>query len=316
MFRSGRIGHARTCFSNALALGPNIPPVLLRAANFYHDVGENKQALLQTFRVLEKTDAYDAVIFDWYSEKKMPVAEILADGLPSAPRASQEYFRYLIRTRNFGDAATVWTWLLAHRYTDDGLARDYVNFLNRDRRYEAAAWSWAQYLGNRRSGYLESTWLFNGGFESDPSGTAFDWTLKSLNDDVEVALDAGVARTGSRSLRVRFGGKENVNYGHTSQTTFLTPGVYRFQAFVRAREITTDQGIGFRIFDPEGSGRVDVRTAQVVGTNDWKRIEQLVRVPDETRLLVTQIVRPRSWKFDSHIGGTAWIDDVSLVSAE
>lgn len=316
MFRSGRVEQARTCFSNALALGPNIPPVLLMAANFYHDVGENKRALLQTSRVLEKTDGYDAVIFNWYREKKMPVAEILADGLPSAPRASQAYLRYLIRTRNFGDAAIAWTWLLAHTYADDRVANDYVNFLYGDRRYETAARSWALYLGDRRNGYLESNWLLNGGFESETSRAVFDWRMEDLTDDVKVTLDASVARTGSRSLRIRFGGQENVSYTHTSQTTVVTPGAYRFQAFVRAQDITTDQGIGFHIFDPEASGRVDVRTEQVVGTNDWKTIDQTVRVPDETRLLVVQIVRPRSWKFDSHIGGTAWIDDMSLAKVE
>ena len=54
----------------------------------------------------------------------------------------------------------------------------------------------------------------------------------------------------------------------------------------------------------------------IAGTTDWKRIEQIVRVPDDTRLLAVQVVRPRSLKFDSLIGGTAWIDDVSLARIE
>ena len=316
MLRSGRVEQARHCFANALALGPNIPPVLLRAAHFYHDVGEHERALAQTSRVLEQTDAYDDVIFNWYGEKNMPVAELLADGLPSAPRVPQAYLRHSIRTRNFGDAATAWTWLLAHGHADDRVAHDYVNFLYGDRRYEAAARSWAVYLGNRRNGYMESNWLFNGGFESDPSGTAFDWRMGNLNDDVEVALDGNMARSGARSLRVRFGGKENVTYSHTSQTALMTPGVYRFEAFVRAQDVTTDRGIGFRIFEAEGISRVDVRTELTAGTTDWKKIEQIVRVPHEAGPLTVQVVRPRSLKFDSLIGGTAWIDDVSLARIE
>jgi hypothetical protein len=115
---------------------------------------------------------------------------------------------------------------------------------------------------------------------------------------------------------VRFGGKANVTYSHTFETTFVTPGVYRFRAFVRSQAITTDQGIGFHIFDPEGSSHLDIKTEQVTGTTDWKTIEQLVRVPPETKLLTIQIVRPRSWKFDSDIAGTAWIDDVTLARIE
>jgi hypothetical protein len=113
---------------------------------------------------------------------------------------------------------------------------------------------------------------------------------------------------------VRFAGKENVSYSHVTQTIFVRPGFYRFQAFVRAEDITTDQGLGFQLFDAEDSRRLDVRTEQITGSTDWKMVEQIVRVPPETRLLLLRIVRPPSLKFDSHIAGTAWIDDVSLSS--
>jgi hypothetical protein len=307
---------ARRCFSTALALGPDIPPVLMRASDFYYDVGESKRALAQTSRLLGKTASYDTVIFDSYGRRNIPVAEILDHGLPSAPRASQAYLRYLMRAGNVTDAAVAWSWLLLHGDADDRLATEYVDFLYINRRHERAARSWALYVGDRGNGYLESNWLFNGDFESKPSGSRFDWRIENLNDDVEVELDASVARTGARSLRVRFGGKENVTYSHTFETTFVTPGLYRFQAFVRSQGITTDQGIGFHIFDAEGSSRVNVKTEQVTGTTDWKKIEHIVRVPPGTKLITVQVVRPRSWKFDSHIAGTAWIDAVTLAKIE
>ena len=111
-----------------------------------------------------------------------------------------------------------WTWLLAHGHADDRVAHDYVNFLYGDRRYEAAARSWAVYLGNRRNGYMESNWLFNGGFESDSAHVPFDWTVRNLNDDVQAAIDPEAAHSGRRALRLRFGGRENVGYEHTFTT--------------------------------------------------------------------------------------------------
>src|SRR5204863_305075 len=119
--------------------------------------------------------------------------------------------------------------------------------------YKDAARSWALYAGQREDANLASNAIFNGDFESMPSGSRFDWRMDNLDDDVVVEVDASVARTGARSLRVRFGGKANVAYSHTFETTFVTPGLYRFQAFVRSQGITTDQGIGFHIFDAEGS---------------------------------------------------------------
>jgi putative inorganic carbon (HCO3(-)) transporter len=310
--RSGRIEQARSCFATAVALGPDIPPVLLSAADFYYEVGEHKRALAQTSRVLERTDSYDNIIFEQYGREHVPVAEVLANGLPNAPRASQQYLRYLIRTGNFAETAVAWNWVLSHRYADDRLANEYVDFLYLDQRYERAAQSWALYVGDRGDGYSQSNWVFNAGFESMPAGGRFDWTMDNLADDVVVELDSTVARTGTRSLRVRFAGKENVSYSHVFQTMFVRPGSYRFQAFVRAQDITTDQGLGFQLFDAEDSRRLDVRTEQTAGSTDWKMIEQIIRVPPETRLLMLRVVRPPSLKFDSHIAGTAWIDDVSL----
>ena len=49
---------------------------------------------------------------------------------------------------------------------------------------------------------------------------------------------------------------------------------YDFQAYVRTRHLTTDEGIRFHLFDPESSARLDVFTEQLTGTNDWTLLEK------------------------------------------
>jgi O-antigen ligase len=313
MLSRGRIEEARYCISTALALGPYVPAVVLRAANFYYTIHDPRSALEKSSRILDKTDAFDDLIFQSYRAQQLPLDEILHQGLPPGSRAARAYLRYQMGIYNQAAAATVWNWDIAHGSVNDPLARDYVNFLFYYRQYEPAADAWASYLGNRRNGYLDTDWAFNGDFEMEPLDIPFDWHLEKLGEDVEVARDSNVAHTGSHSLRIQFGGNTNVNYSHTSQTAFVIPGRYRFEAFVRTRELTTDQGIGFHIFDAEQPHRVEVKTEQLVGTHDWKNIEAVVDVPSPTRLLVIQIIREPSWKFDSLIKGTAWIDSVRLV---
>ena len=312
----GRVEQARECFSTALALAPEIPPMQLRAANFYFDIHDEARGLAQTRRILANSAVYDSAIFDRYGLEKMAAAKVLSSGLPRSPRAWQSYLRYVVSLDKFGDAATVWDGIVRERYGDDRLARDYLGFLFRDHRYETAAQAWAQYLGDRGQGYPEANWVYNGDFEAEPSGVEFDWTMENLNDDVRVTIDRGVAHSGSRSLKIQFGGKTNVNYGGTSQRAFVKPGRYRFSAFIRAEGITTDQGIAFHIFDAESSEHLDVRTEQVTGTTDWKKTEQTIAVSPGTRLLTIQIIRPASWRFDSWIAGTVWIDTVSLTRVE
>ena len=311
LLMSGRVGQARYCFSTALALGPYTPPMLLAAADFYTSLGEKQRALKLASQVLEKTSGYDNEVFGWFKINNITGSEILS-AMPPGPRASRACLRRLIAGHNAADASIVWNWTLAHRYADETLARQYVAFLMNGKQYETAARSWAGYLGDHRNGYLESNWAFNGDFEAEPSSTGFDWTIEPVAG-VEVAWDSSVANTGSHSLRIRFDGKENVNYHHVLQKAFVTPGTYRFEAFLRTRDITTSQGIGFAIFDAELPSRVSVKTEQLTGTNAWKKVEQIIRVPSQTRLLTIQTVRPPVlFKFDDRIAGTAWIDSVRL----
>ncbi len=96
----------------------------------------------------------------------------------------------------------------------------------------------------------------------------------------------------------------------------MKPGKYRFTAFVRTEAITTDRGIAFRIFDSEPLAHLDIRTEQFIGTADWKKVEQIVVVPQGAGHLTIQVIRPASLKFDSYVAGTAWIDTLSLSKVD
>ena len=87
-----------------------------------------------------------------------------------------------------------------------------------------------------------------------------------------------------------------------------------FRASVKTDGLTTDQGPYFRIFDAENLGKLDVQTEQILEPADWVAFEKAFVVPPNTYLLEVQIVRKASWKFDSKIAGTLWIDDVSVAA--
>ena len=176
---------------------------------------------------------------------------------------------------------------------------------------EEAVRVWASYLGGRRADYPDSNVLFNGDFESAPTGAALDWRITAAAGAVTGREDEG-ARSGRWSLHISFQGLENVSYRHTAQTACVRAGEYVFQAYARTKDLTTDEGIRFHLFDPEGSARLDVYTEQLRGTNDWTRVETRCRVRAGTRLIRVEVCRMPSWKFDNKIKGEAWLDEVSL----
>ena len=130
-----------------------------------------------------------------------------------------------------------------------------------------------------------------------------------------IDFDEAVRASGRRSLGVRFDGTQNPGEIGVEQTVFLPPGRYRFEAHIRTVEISTDQGIAFRIVSEGGPQGLDVTTEAVRGSNDWMVLERVFDAPPGGGLIRVMVVRKPSLKFDSLISGAAWIDQVSISPA-
>jgi tetratricopeptide (TPR) repeat protein len=297
---SGNEAEARSCFARAVERGPDLAQVLWSASQSYLKLKDNPAALRCMARILEKSSEFNPFIFEAYAG--MPVAEVLDCGLPAAPEPAQAYLRVLMRNPDSTAIGQAWNWIVARSLADDRLAADYTNFLLNRNESEEAQEAWAAYLGARKGAYLRSNLLFNGGFESEPTGSRFDWKVNET-EGVEVARDSDVRHSGGWSLRVRFGGEKNPEYRGVAQLAMLKPGKYRFEAYMRTSGLTTDKGLGIRI--------ADEKTDALLGTNGWTRIEKdfVAKVP---RLVRIEIFREHSLKIDSKIKGTIWLDDALL----
>jgi hypothetical protein len=312
LLEAEQVEKARYCFQRALEFGPNTAPILLRVANFHFRLEESREALPCTYRVLTLLSDFDPIIFSSYTRMGGGIDDVLNYGLPAIARPAQGYFRHLLGQGEIADVQKTWRWLSSHALTDDKLAGEYIDFLLKNREYAAAVETWASQLGERKGSYPISNQLFNGDFETETTGTALDWKIRQA-DGVEVLRDSAITHQGHWSLRVRFEGKENLAYSHIAQRAVVKPGSYRFEAWLRTEQITTDQGVGFRVFDVELPARLDIRTEPVVGTSEWREIEKTFQVPQQTRLIEIQVIRHPSLKFDNKIRGAAWLDGIELV---
>jgi tetratricopeptide (TPR) repeat protein len=313
LLEEGQKEKARYCFQQAEKLAPNLPPIWMRAAFFHFQMEETDAAIQCSARVLKTVPDYDQVIFNYF-DRLAPNVEAVLPHLGDNRRAGQAYFRHLLGAEATGWAAIAWKWLRERRFADDGLAAGYLDLLLKQRMTEEAVQVWVSYLGSRRGDYPESNLLFNGDFESPPTGAALDWRITAVPGAVMAMEDQG-ARSGRWSLHISFQGSENLSYRHAAQTVCVRTGEYVFQAYARTKGLTTDEGIRFHLFDPESSARLDVYTEQLRGTNNWTRLEKRCGIRAGTRLILVQVCRMPSWKFDNKIKGEAWLDDVSLKAA-
>ena len=312
---SGQSNQARDSISHALELAPYLSSIAMTAANLYFQLEDTQEGLHCARRVLSQSNEFDSSIFDTYDQLGIDIETVLNEGLPPEMRPAQAFFHHILDRDQNADAQATWQWLYAHALTDDKLAGQYVNFLLKNQEYDMALRAWTTQLGKRVGDYPEGNGLFNSDFEAETTGNSLDWKVRRV-DGAEVERDSTVAKQGGWSLRVHFDGKVNLAYHHIAQKTVVLPGPYRFEAWIRTEEITTDEGIGWRIFDSETPSRLNLVFENRTGTAEWTKLEKAFVVPRETRLLEVQLVRRPSLKFDNKISGTVWIDAVSLVAKE
>ena len=308
---AGSIDKARLCFDRAVSLGYTSARILISAGDFYLRYGDRSRGISYLTRTLTLTSERNESVFSYFTARNTSVDEVLANGFPAEPRTAQAYLRHLMTESTPSDARKGWKWMVAQHLVDEALAGDYVNFLVRQNLYPEAADAWASAAGERGEGYRASQFVYNGSFEQAPVATAFDWNILPVSH-VAVARDSK-AHSGQFSLHLRFDGTENTDFAHVFQKTVLRPGRYRFQAYVRSADLTTDQGVYFRIADAEDPRRLSVETDQTRGTTDWHMITATFVATPATRLVLVRIQRRPAWKFDNQIKGDVWIDQVSLT---
>jgi hypothetical protein len=311
LLQVGNRAGASRAIQRGVELGPQIASIRMRAVNFAYRTGDATSAMKQGRILLDITGSYDADVFRVWDRLELSADVALRSSIPNR-RTGQSYLRHLMATGNAGGARQTWIWLLARSFIDDKLADEYVAFLLRQRDYRAAAAAWTAYIAGRDPGYPDQNAIFNGSFEREPAGTAFDWYLGSASG-VRIERDSSVAAAGRFSLRLGFDGTENIAFAHVYQRAVVDARHWMFQARIRTDGITTDEGIRFHIFDAEAPQRLDVRTGALSGTQDWTSITANFIVTPVTHLIEIRTERNPSLKLDSKIHGTAWVDAVVLL---
>ncbi len=201
---SGDIPDAEKCFARARQLGPHIPPIWIRDANFHFEIGQTAPALEASARVLETVPDYDSVLFTSF-DRLIPDPNQVIAAIGADRRASLSWFHHLLDTNALDPAQIAWNDLVTHKFADDKLAATYIDDLLRNHKYDLARDSWITYLGPRRQDYPDRNLLFNGNFKTEPTGCPFDWI--NLRQIVRVhpgphRLTAWT-RTANEDLRIR-----------------------------------------------------------------------------------------------------------------
>src|SRR5580658_9586894 len=114
----GQTTQAASAFEQAVALGPGMSPVLMRAANFDFAHGRLDDGFALTNRILGQTDAFDQVLFSYLTHSGLPVSRLAGVAVPPEARAARSWFSWLRGSGSDENLRELWSWMRQNQLLD------------------------------------------------------------------------------------------------------------------------------------------------------------------------------------------------------
>ena len=315
----GDAAGATRAYERALGIFPRSPDINWEYANFLMREGDAAKAMAPLRAAIAGDPALRTGAFDlaWRGGISR---EAILEILPARQDVLSAYLDYLDATGRIDAAAGAWKRQLERPEPFDlDAAERYFDALLYAHRVEELAPVWAALARHDpervhwEPGGAER--ISNGGFEEDAPNGGFGWRLTPI-EGAEASIESEVSRKGARALAVHFDGTRNLDFGHALEYAAVEPDTpYEFVAYTRCEEITTDSGPRISVYDAYDHAALWVETENLTGTTRWQRQVLDFRTGPNTRLIAVQVVRTPSRKIDNKIGGTMWLDGVSLTAA-
>jgi tetratricopeptide (TPR) repeat protein len=313
---AGRIQQARDAFHTALQDYPASAEAHWRFGSFLLRQGETKQAYAEIHFALQNDSRLIPLAISRVWPATHDADALLNDVLPKSVDSQQEALEAFSSDNQIEPALAVWNYMVKSGETipintvfllEDALVKV--------RRSDDAREVWRQALiasGQPGEANTGSSLVFNGGFEYDATSGGLDWVLVPT-PGVNFDYDTANPHSGKRALRLTFDGEQNPTLQIASQTVAVQPNTrYHFEGYIRTSGVTTESGLHFFIAFA-GAAQPPIILDNFTGDHPWEKQIADFTTPSDDHLLLVQLYRPKSVRFNSNLAGSAWVDDISIV---
>lgn len=183
----------------------------------------------------------------------------------------------------------------------------YLHRLVRAGLYDLAYLVWTRWLPRDR--LLQLSWLNNGGFESPPSGSPFDWHFDAAKG-ARIGLAAAPGAVGGNALRIQFL-DTRVAFRHVKQLLLLVGGTYRLTGMLLTEELETPRGLQWRVACAGGAGKTIGESRRLVDAPEWTAFSFVIEVPErDCRAQWLTLELPARVPSERQIAGRVWFDSL------
>ena len=155
----------------------------------------------------------------------------------------------------------------------------------------------------------------DGGFEGPVSfgEVGFGWVITRELPKVSVSIDASEKDTGSKSLRIEFGGPSSASSPLVSQTLLVKPGMkYRINFAVKTKDIVSGGLPVLKVMDT--STNLELASSKTLPQNvsQWERQTIEFTSSSLCEAIVLKLIRNECQSQPCPIFGVLWLDSFSI----
>jgi len=316
--QSGDPVKAELALKQAVTLAPSYAYPHWYLGNLYLRNGRYNDAFAELRRAAEADPELLPQLFNvsWEIYNADPDALKNSVGQDSSVRA--KFALYLLSQKRFEEGMRLWNVLTSEeKIKNKETAESIVNTLKTEAKYHDALNVWNDLAYERFRPEVGS--IFDGSFEepiSYASDTVFGWQVKNA-PQMQIAIDPNKSHSGSRSLRLLFQVRANLDGINLSQLVPVQANTdYDFECYVATEKLETGSAPQVQILDANTGTVLFYSSMAPGGTNDWSRINASFKTSDKTEAITLKIVRVKCPDEEQNpvcpIYGSVWYDDFSL----
>ena len=314
----GNTEATRDAYQRAKGSYPASAEVSWRYGNYLLRAGDLPRAFEELHRALQADPHRAAAAFSRVYRADPNMDDILTKVLPAQANIYIDVIAEATSAKQLGVAQEVWAHLLTlHPHLETGDFNRLVDTLLAAGEDADARRIWDQGIATQSLPPLlqpQGSVIWDPSFESGLSNASFAWYFQPVVQGVRTTFDSTQKLSGAQSLRISFDGKQNPNLDIACTFGIVAPGThYLFSGWIKTQELTTNQGISFRVRGLGKDSAPPVDSREIHGTTPWTFIDIPWTVGPEIRRVQVCVHRDPSDNPDVRISGNAWVDDVTLV---
>lgn len=307
---------AESTLKAARALAPNYWNVHYRLGNLLIRAGKLSESLEELRVAVAANSTLLPGTLDLVWRASRGDVEAVSAVVGSSPAAKLTLAQFLVKMSRPAEAASVFGSIdRAGRLVSASESSSFLNSLIAAGELGPARALWSEVAGGDR----HSTLLWNGGFEADAlkDFSQFDWSF-GRSEYARFAVDTGVARSGSRSLRIEFAGLDTTRLDNEiRQLVTVRPGArYSLECYAKSGGLETPEGPKVVVSSTNTAEWLGASEPVAAGTSDWQYLKVDFIGPQSAKGgssgIYVSIKRKPKFSYDEPTRGIVWFDDFQL----